>query len=277
MSYILRYGNAGKHMCPIIGEVAGLDVFVNGDVLPSDAEYIFRWGTTAGVNSNAKVVNKIAAINETCDKAKFRKKLADLGLAPKTWTNVEDFRKDVDIGGFDVLVRPEMHERSEGIYRATNAWEMMDALKAIRHGGYYISEYIHKMKEFRVFVVSGRVAWVIEKKPEDKNAISWGCVSDGNFEYVPWDEWDFNVLNVALDSMSASSLDFGAVDIIVDAEGKAYTTEINTAPYLTAYYADAIGKTFKYILEHGRDKFPKKTITNWRDAIHPAIDSRARV
>lgn len=278
MSYILRYGNAGKRMCPVIGEVAGLDVHVNGDVLPKEAEYVFRWGTTAGINDNkAKVVNKITAINETCDKGKFRKKLADAGLAPKTWSEIDNFREEIGNKEFDVLIRPAMHERSEGIYRATNAWDVMDILRNKIRGEFYISEYIHKVKEFRVFVVSGRVAWVIEKLPKDKEALSWGCVEEGDFEYVGWDEWDFNVVDNALDSMSQSSLDFGAVDVIVDAEGKAYTLEVNTAPYLTEYYARKIGETFKYILKNGRDKFAKREIKNWRDALHPAIDARAHV
>jgi hypothetical protein len=270
MSYILRYGNAGLKMCPVIGETAGLDVFKTGDALPKDAEYVFRWGTTAGVDNGPKIVNKIPAIRETCDKRLFRAKLAAKGLAPRTWTDADAFRNEVGNKEFDVLVRPSEHKRSEGIYHCTNAWDVMDAVHKIGYE-FYISEYIKKVAEYRVFVVSGRVAWVIEKTPQNKDDVSWGCVDAGAFDYVVWQDWPLSVVQNAVDAFYVSSLDFGAIDVIQAADGTAYTLEINTAPYLTPYYARTIGKTFKYIMKNGRDRFPAMVFNTWRDAAHPAI------
>jgi glutathione synthase/RimK-type ligase-like ATP-grasp enzyme len=258
-------------MCPVIAEEAGLGVYKTGDVIEErNPEYIFRWGTTAGVENGPKIVNKIKAISETCDKRRFRAKLADKGLAPFTWTDVEAFKKDAGNKEFDVLIRPGMHERSEGIYRCTNAWDVMDAINKCGYE-YYISQYIKKTQEFRVFVVSGRVAWVIEKTPANKEDVSWGCVNAGQFEYVAWQDWPLAIVQNAVDAFYQSDLDFGAVDVMLDAEGRAYTLEINTAPYLTPYYARTIGKTFKWIMEKGRDRFEQKTFETWRDAKHPAI------
>lgn len=266
-SFILRYGNVGAKMCPVIAEVAGLDVFVTGDALPRDAEYCFRWGTTAGINNDAqKVVNKISAIHTTCDKAAFREKLSQAGLAPLTVRSIEGFRKQEF---FPALIRPAYHERSNGMYLAKDAWEFMDAYNKVGRD-FYASQFIQKEREFRVMVVQNRVAWVIEKFPKDKEALSWGCVQDGEFEYVGWEDWPIAVVDNALKSFALSPLDFGAIDIITDKEGRAYTLEINTAPFLTPYYARKIGQCFKWIVEKGRDHFPAVDVKTYKDAIHPA-------
>lgn len=270
-SFILRYGDVGKRMTPIIAEVAGLDVFKAGDVLPRDAEYCFRWGTTSGINNrDQKVVNKISAISTTCDKARFRKVLADVGLAPRTEMSIEGFRK---AEFYPALLRPAFHERSGNMHLINNPWDLIEALPKVGYE-YYISQFIKKEREFRVMVVQGRVAWVIEKQPKDKDALSWGCVQDGEFEYVGWEDWPLAVVDNAIKAFNKSPLDFGAVDCIMDKEGNAYTLEINTAPFLTPYYAQKIGQCFKWIVEKGRDHFPAVEIKNYKDAIHPAALER---
>lgn len=275
--FILRYRNAGTKMCPVIGKMLGFDVFKAGEPLPLETDFIVRWGTTAPVGlrrPEPTTINTAQAINETCDKRRFRKELADAGLAPRTWTSVDAFRNDIGNAEFDVLIRPDMHERSEGIYRAQNVWDVMDAVKKI-HGDLYISEYIHKVAEFRVMVAQGRATWVIEKEPKDKGSISWGCVQDGEFDYVGWEDWNLAAVDNAIRSFNCSKLDFGAVDVIVDANGKAYTLEVNTAPYLTTYYAETLGKALKYMVEKGKDKLPVNVIANWKNFIHPAVSEKA--
>lgn len=273
VNIIKRFGKMGAKMCPIIAEVAGLEVKTAEEATPKGTEYVFRWGYTGNIANGPKIVNKTAAILETCDKAKFRKKLADAGLAPKTALDIKGFRNEQF---FPVIIRPAEHQRSEHLYVANDAWDIMDILPKVGRE-FYISQKIEKVKEFRVMVVSGRIVWMIEKLPKDKNAVSWGCVQDGDFEYVGWDEWPKNVVEVALKSFELSELDFGAIDIIVDKGGKAYTLEINTAPYLTEYYAKTIGKSFKWIVEKGRDRFPIREYKGWRDAIHPGVSKEAKV
>ena len=183
------------------------------------------------------------------------------------------FRKDAK---FPIIIRPAEHQRSEDLYFCNDPWEVMDAIAKIP-GPYYITEYIKKTNEYRVFITSGRVAWVIEKLPKNKDDVSWGCIQEGDFEYVAWDDWNINVVSNAIAAFNTSDLDFGAVDVILSADNDAFTLEINTAPFLTEYFARTIGKTFKYIVENGRDRFPIREIKNWKDAIHPAVSAKARV
>lgn len=272
---IIRFGKVGQKMAPVIGEVAGLDVSVSGAGLAAGKvnEYFFRWGYTGELPGRATIVNTTAAIYETCDKAQFRMKLAEAGLAPRTATDIKEFRKQQF---FPAILRPAEHQRSEHLYVANDAWDVMDILPKVGKD-FYISEKIEKVKEFRVMIVQGRVVWVIEKMPEDRNAVSWGCIREGDFEYVGWDDWDKNVIENAIASFNLSKLDFGAVDVIVDKKGKAYTLEINTAPYLTKYYAQTIGKAFKWIVANDKDRFPVRAFKGWRDAIHPAVSKEAKV
>lgn len=274
-SFILRYGNAGKRMCPVIADVAGLDVFsATTDDPPRDVPLVFRWGTTANcLSRDQKVLNRISAIETTCNKAKFRETLSAAGLAPRTWRSYGAFTRDG--GEFPVLLRPSYHERSDHMHLCNNDAELLEA--ANKYRDYYISSYIKKVRELRVMVVQGRVVWAIEKRPPDKNAISWGCVQDGEFDYLGWDEWPMAAVEVSIKAFNLSDLDFGAIDVILDKDGNAYVLEINTAPYLTRYYAETIGKAFKWIVEKGRDHFNVNGYNNWRDVIHPAVSGQARV
>jgi hypothetical protein len=54
-----------------------------------------------------------------------------------------------------------------------------------------------------------------------------------------------------------SSLDFGAVDVMVDANGRPYVLEINSAPSQTSpYRQECMAKAFDYIVRNGKDSIP---------------------
>ena len=271
MNYVLYREGFGVYISKTIAEYSktGIKAFHNKSVLPDDADYVFRWGTTSNIPGNQrKVVNPAVAIHRVYDKMNFRKLTADNGLAPKTWLTLADYIKD---GGMaPVIVRRAQHERSENITLCNSVEAVMKTCEALGKGNYYISEYIKKDREFRVFMVSGKVAWLIEKHPKNKDDVTWGCVEQGNFEYVGWGDWPLYVVENAIRSFNLSKLDFGAADIIVK-DGKAYTLEINTGPEVTPYYIECISKCFDYIVKNGKDQLPTDKFLNWRDVIHPAI------
>jgi glutathione synthase/RimK-type ligase-like ATP-grasp enzyme len=162
-------------------------------------------------------------------------------------------------------------ERLSDIYRACQKYDK-----------YYISEYIKKDKEWRVFVVSGRVAAVVEKIPVDPDEVSWGCVEQGQFRYVPWTEWPLFVTQKAVDAFLMSGLDFGAVDVISCSAGlsepnRAYVLEINTAPELTPYYIKTMTKCFDYIVRNGKGMLPIIETGDFKGVIHPAVSNMAEI
>lgn len=274
---ILRARTHGKETMEELGNLLGIPVFTSDQEVPKDGTLTFRWGCRSLDLSPNPVINKKRAIEEVSDKRGFRLKLEGLCLTPATAGSFEEF---LDRGFYTWrnkwIVRPARHHRSENLYFCSTVGDVYRAVKEI-DGPLYISEHIPKTNEYRVFVCQGRIAWIIEKIPRDRNSISWGCVNQGDFRYVPWTEWSENLSYIALKTMRQSSLDFGAVDIVFCRDEtvlgfKLYRAlEVNTAPYLSPYYTKTVAKTFKWIMTRGREHFPEPQSYSWRDVIHPAV------
>ena len=272
--YILRRKGLGATSTPILAEILGFKVInTNEDSPPTDADIVIRWGTTNGSYS-CKTINTKNAIETSSDKKHFRELIQKEGLCPRTWQTIIDFSTDIYGNSFtpqkpvqSVLIRPAVHARSESMFLCTSLYEANKAIQSI-NGPYYISEFIQKKREFRVMVVQGKVVWVIEKHPKSADEVSWGCVEQGKFDYVGWSEWPIEVVRNAVKSVNLSGLDFGAADVIVDSEGRAYTLEVNTAPWLSPYYAKKIGHALKWMVE-GKE-VEQKEVTDWKSVIHPS-------
>lgn len=287
MSYLLYRTDFGVAVCKEIVHytTTGLEARYNQNPLDPDAKYVFRWGTTSNLPGNPKVINTAKAIHRVYDKAAFRKVLSDAGLAPKSWFSWKEYQgedgnismNEQDWSNYPikkVLVRPRHHSRSEDMVLCDNPDLVVEAAKRLGEGNYYISEFIDKTREFRVFFCQGRIAWVVEKHPEDKKSVSWGCVDDEDdsyFEYVAWSEIPMSLAENALKAAAHSKLDFGAVDVVMDKEGRAFTLEINTGPQVTPYYAKCICKCFDYIVTNGPGDIPVKDYSTWKNVMHPAI------
>lgn len=270
MTYILRGKGMGKDSMPEVAKLLDIEVRTSENAHPDDL--VFRWGCTSLSLGQTKIVNKSTAIQEVSDKKGFREKLSKAHLAPKFWPDLDEYILDGSYKTTEsILIRPAHHSRSEGLFPCT---KLPEAIKAIReiNGPYYISELIQKTKEFRVFVCSNRIAFMIEKTPKDSTEVSWGCVSTGDFKYVDWSDWPHLVSGMALAAMKESSLDFGAIDIIIDGESNLpFALEINTAPHLSPYYQKCVAKVFKHIIQNGRDHFLEPLDYSWKNVIHPAI------
>ena len=279
MSYLLYRTDFGVAVCKEIVHytTTGLEARYNQNPLDPDAKYVFRWGTTSNLPGNPKVINTAKAIHRVYDKAAFRMELSNAGLAPKSWTSAADCWASVkpeEIGKWKVIIRKNHPSRSENLDLVDNLGTLLNIAENYGKGNYYISEFIDKTREFRVFFCQGRIAWVVEKHPEDKKSVSWGCVDDEDdsyFEYVAWSEIPMSLAENSLKAAAHSKLDFGAVDVVMDKEGRAFTLEINTGPQVTPYYAKCICKCFDYIVTNGPGDIPVKDYSTWKNVMHPAI------
>lgn len=275
---IIRRQELGNNCKFIIDGLKGLGI--NADILipakaPVGLKWAIRWGTTTPIDKNTNVINFASAITETSDKGTFRLKAAKDGLTPKTWGSLQELAND-DVGAEQVIIRPRHHERSENINLCINLEQAEKAIKKI-NGPYYISEYVKKDQEFRVFVANGRAFMVFEKKPKKRNDVSWGCVEEGAMEYVNWSEWPVHVVENAIKAFNLSKLHFGAVDVIVK-DGKAYFLEINTAPEVWPYYGERFADVISWMINGDKRKtIPVKNWKDWKNLIHPAITKNAIV
>jgi glutathione synthase/RimK-type ligase-like ATP-grasp enzyme len=274
---ILRRRKLGRTSAKEIAKsIPNCRVIINDRNIPdaNAGDMLIRWGCTSNVPEGYNIINQARAIHEVNDKSGFRMKLMREApdTVPVTRLDVIEFLGDFENIGFPVIVRPQRHAQGRNIYLCNTTVELEAA--AARCGeGYYISQYIPKVAEYRVAIVSGRAVWVAKKTPADPNAIAWNVAQGGRFDNVRWDEWPLKAVKTAIKAFNVSTLDFGGVDIMVDADNNCYVLEINSAPSLTSpYRQQCMAKAFTYIVENGKERIPtidKKG--NYKKFIHPAL------
>lgn len=242
-----------------------------------------RWGCTANVPCK-DVLNVSKAIHRVNDKACFRMLCAEKGLAPPS-VIVEAHPFDDSGVAFDdthltypLIMRPRNHSQGRNVILATRRADLIVQGRRFPNG-WYASNLIAKVAEYRVFVVSGRVACVAEKTPANKDDLAWNVAKGGRFDVTPWKQWPLRAVKTAIEAFSLSGLDFGGVDVMVDAEGKPYVLEINSAPSLTSpYRQQCMAKCFDYIVRNGKAIIPLiEAKGGYSKFIHPAVCDHAKL
>jgi len=281
MNVVLRRRKLGLGSCNGIKQFSKEGItWVRNDRPIPQAEYTFRWGCTSNIPNNTIVVNEAKAIHYVADKRQFRIDTAAKNLAPRSWGSYAEFIDQHDGARQlqqSVVVRRATHHQGRFLNLCSTVEELVIACRQYGEGNYYISEYIPKVAEFRVFIVQGRVVWVAQKTPANPDAVAWNVAQGGRFDNVRFDQWPLRAIRVAREAFLLSGLDFGGVDVMVDADNKPYVLEINSAPSQTSpYRQECTAKAFDYIVKHG--KAPINIIQErggYTKFIHPAISDQA--
>lgn len=251
--------------------------------LPETDGYVFRWGCTSPVPGNPKIINKVSAIHQVNDKRLFRLTLSEANLAPESWITRNDFPhtndEDFEADGRRFIVRRGYHAQGRNLHVCNTYEEVMRACNIYRDRDqpYYISELIDKVAEYRVCVAFGRVVWVANKYVPNPSQVAWNVAQGGSFSNVPWNNWPLKVVKTACAAFFLSDLDFGGVDVMVDAQGKCYVLEINSAMSLTSpYRQQCTAKVFDYVIRNGKEHIPMvSSLGDWKKFIHPALSPEA--
>lgn len=243
--------------------------------LPPDDLYI-RWGCTSNVPTK-NVLNTAGSIHEVANKLEFRRTLEEAELCPATWFRVGDVPHEALKQG--VIIRTKTHAQGRGLWLVHDYQELYRICEKLGAGNYYLAEYIKKTEEFRVFVVQGRAVCVAQKTPADPDAIAWNVAKGGRFDNVRWDAWNVKAVRVAIEAFNLSGLDFGGVDVMVDADGDCTILEINSAPSLTSpYRQQCMAKAFDYIVLNGKQRIPLvQEKGGYLKFIHPGVCDRAQM
>lgn len=240
-------------------------------------KYLFRWGTTSTFprqGCDVVVVNTPASIHWCNDKKRGRLETQEAGVpVPATYTAPNQISNDDCDSG--IVIRPVRHAQGRNLYVTYGYDSLVTKLRELNYGegNYYLSALIEKVAEYRVFVCQNRVAWVANKTPGNPDDVAWNVAQGGRFDNVRWGMWPMRVVEAALHAARVSGTDFSGVDVMVDAEGRPYVLEVNSAPSQTSpYRQQCVAKCFDYIVEHGKQHFPTPpAIVGWQDAIHPAL------
>jgi ribosomal protein S6--L-glutamate ligase len=223
------------------------------------------------------VVNKSEAIHRVSDKRGFRMILNEKGLCPYTSFSLQDWAQNAD-WDTPAVVRTAVHAQGRGLWYCKNFYYVQGVIDKYfaNNPNYYINEFIPKVAEYRVFVVSGRVAWVAKKTPGNPDDVAWNVNQGGRFDNVRWGDWPLSVCHAAIKAFHLTGLDFSGIDVMEDADGKAYVLEANSAPSQTSpYRQQCTAKAFQWIVDHGRDMIPLGGEGKYLPIIHPALDDKA--
>lgn len=247
--------------------------------------YVFRWGCTSTlpeVYASATVVNTAEAIHWCSDKRQGRLDMQAAGVpVPQTWGTWSEMVADTfgegETSPIKVVIRPTRHAqgRSLWVYGSNTT---AAAAKCRELGEFYISELVNKVAEYRVFVCQNRAVWVAKKTPGNPDQVAWNVAQGGRFDNVRWGDWPLAVIKAALAAAKVAApagLTFCGVDVMVDAEGKPYVLEVNSAPSQTSEYRQScVAKVFDYIVRNGKTSFPDVQDSprrTYKSYIHPAL------
>ena len=278
MYYILRRRGLGNTSCQGIKHFSeeGIGIWRNDKPVPHDVSGIIRWGCTSNTPHGVPVVNKAKAIHFVADKLSSRMVFAQEGLAPQTWTHVDDLEYPLRA---PVVVRRATHHQGRWLHLCEDEASVRASVALYGHGNYYISEYIPKVSEYRVFICAGRVVWVAQKTPANVEDVAWNVAKGGRFDNVRWGDWPLDVVSTAILGFAKTGLDFGGVDVMVGPDGTSYILEINSAPSQTSPYRQScVAKAFDYHIQ-GEDwsSFRVAQEPNWKYFIHPSLTENAMV
>lgn len=216
-----------------------------------DNKIIIRWGNTIDVNMNNSIVyNKAEAIQRATNKKLCRELFQMNNLNCPRLIVFEN-----DVKSFPIIARPAKHSKGKNFVVLNN----MEQFKAHYYhnsiNGWYYSEFVDKKQEFRLHIGHGKVLNYLEKPKPDNGQIAWNrAINEDPFINIKWDDYNNEVCTLAIKALNILGLDFGAVDIMLDKNGKTSLLEVNTAGTLASseysmqrysMYFDWLNKTNK--------------------------------
>ena len=188
-------------------------------------EVAIRWGgAEAPARDTPQTLNPAEAIRRTGKLTAFRL-MQDAGVSiPEFTTNQHEARE----WGTRYLGRTTNDRAGRGI-------TVYGAGDAPLHHPLYV-RFIPNDREYRLHVVRGVVVSTQRKYLERPELDDGGIIKNHDHGYVfktPERELHDSRKQAAIKAVEALGLDFGAVDLIVDQEGKEYVLEVNSAPALS--------------------------------------------
>lgn len=188
-----------------------------------NAKVVVRWGTSAAFPLNGAIeINSGKAIIEVGNKSYCRWAMAKAGCpVPKTWYDI----KDAEV---PCILRPDSHSQGRQ-FRVINSKRDLDYHIHIKN--YYISEIIDKSAEYRVHVWDGQPMITYDKNILPGELLANQAQTGRKWKVVTEQPDNHPQLErIAVESCKVMGLFTGAVDIMVDQDGKPFICEINTMP-----------------------------------------------
>ena len=196
-------------------------------------EIAIRWGGAELPDLDTpRTINRSEAIRAASSKIATFRRLADADVPIPRWTT-----KRSEAAEWETTVFGRTSEGFAG--RGIHVYVQGDGHNLGTHDLY--TEFIPNEREYRLHVVGGEVVSVQRKYCERPHLKGDGYLKNVAHGYVfktPERDLNQSRKDAAIKAVQSLGLDFGAVDMIVDAEGKEYVLEVNTAPSLSPMRVD---------------------------------------
>lgn len=203
---------------------------VGSRFVPRRDDIIINWGNTDPLYAERALNGR--GIRQASNKREFFQLLTRAGegeIAPDYWVN----RGDIPDDAFPIVCRTVLAGHSgEGIVIADSRDQLVNAPLYVR--------YVKKESEFRIHVGRNRDRIIAEQRKVKRadiprEQVEWRIRNHANGFIFQRENIEVPecVRTVARRAVAATTLDFGAVDVIYNArQNRAYVLEINTAPGL---------------------------------------------
>jgi len=220
--------------------LGAIRVYPDGNYTPRQNDLIINWGNSQVPswygNLNCTILNKPYAVRNASNKLEALRILCDVGINVPDFKSLYEMERAVNGDDLDwdkVVVRNRLCGHSgDGI-------EIINKQSINYHipSAPLYTEYIPAKAEYRVHVFNGSVIDIAKKvrieddwtpDPTEEEMMikshrnGWNFAR-GGIRFSP------QLGRIAIKSVSALELDFGAVDIILGEDNKYYTLEVNTA------------------------------------------------
>lgn len=228
-------GGRASNSAKALAAAPGFRRYITGKSFKA-SHVLVNWGTQNLVPvGNVRILNSVASIGLAANKLFAFTAFAGEDIDTVPWTANKAIAKEWQDKGATIVVRNVLTGHSgNGIVIVEEGEEIPDAP--------LYTKYIFKTKEYRVHATHSEVIHTQRKvRDPDVEPLSWKVRSHQNgfiFQVTniqPSDARD----KLAISSVKALGLDFGAVDIVEDKKGNLYVLEVNTAPGLEGQTIEA--------------------------------------
>lgn len=195
---------------------------------------IIRWGSPFDTEKipDSITFNSRNSVRIATDKPRARKVLFDAGInVPKMVT--PDFAKI----NYPLIARERLHTLGKNFIVIQDYNTFGSHYNKYAPQGWYYSEYIHKVQEFRVHIGHGKVLSVLYK-PKGSDPYNWNRTqTDIPPTPIEPQQWNLTVIKESIKAINALRLDFAGIDVIVDEHGIPYVLELNIKPGMSATFS----------------------------------------
>lgn len=192
-----------------------------------DPHFLIRWGNAMPIRlaPGAKELNSPRAISTASNKLRAFRAFEEAGVKTPEFTDSRYEAADMQRQGHTVIGRTRSGSKGRGIVVYPPGTKI----------GYHelYTRFIPNEREYRLHVVGDKVIRTQRKYPERNGAkpdAPIKNVANGFVFKAPQKKLNKDRETLAVEAVKALGLDFGAVDLVIDADGIAYILEINTAP-----------------------------------------------